>query len=174
AVQPRPAARDPRIAGPHHGGHRHSGVDRSGDAPDRPPSCRLAGADGSGVLTMALERLRITIEHTGAHFDVMFNPAEYTVNTDNNCPSKSTPGRGGPLLQFVQGNLRTLEMELFFDTFEQQRDVRQETRRVVDLLNIDPQLHAPPVLQVAWSSLQLRCVLARVSQKVIKFFEDRR
>src|SRR5262249_22265428 len=40
--------------------------------------------------------------------------------------------------------------------------------------NIDPQLHAPPVLQVAWSSLQLRCVLARVSQKFIKFFEDGR
>jgi hypothetical protein len=39
-------------------------------------------------------------------------------------------------------------------------------------MDIDPELHAPPVLQLSWSSLQFQCVLARVSQKFILFADD--
>lgn len=123
---------------------------------------------------MAFARARITIEHTGSHFDVMFNPEEYNLGRDNNYASQAVPGLSSPLLQFVHGNLRTLEMELFFDTFEQQRDVREETQKVVGLLDIDPELHAPPVLLVSWASLQFRSVLARAGQKFILFFPDGR
>src|ERR1700730_13310052 len=123
---------------------------------------------------MSFARARITIEHTGEQFQVMFNPEEYTVNRDNNFASQAVPGLSSPLLQFVHGNLRTLEMELFFDTYEQRRDVRDETQKVVRLLDIDPELHAPPVLRVTWASLQLRCVLARASQKFLLFLEDGR
>ena len=65
-------------------------------------------------------------------------------------------------------------MELFFDTYEKHTDVRQQTDQIVNLLTIDPDLHAPPVLQVTWASLHFRCVLARVNQKFILFFEDGR
>jgi LysM repeat protein len=123
---------------------------------------------------MALEKARITIDHTGRQLDVMFNPEEYTLSRDNNFASQAVPGLSSPLIQFVHGNLRTLEMELFFDTFEQHRDVREETQKVVGLLDIDPELHAPPVLRVSWASLQFRCVLARASQKYILFFQDGR
>lgn len=123
---------------------------------------------------MGLAKARITIEHTGRFFEVMFNPEEYTLSRDNNFASQAVPGLSSPLLQFVHGNLRTLEMELFFDTFEQHRDVREESQKVVSLLDIDSELHAPPVLRVAWASLQFRCVLARASQKYILFFEDGR
>lgn len=123
---------------------------------------------------MALVKARITIEHTGQFVEVMFNPEEYTLSRDNNFASQAIPGLSSPLLQFVHGNLRTLEMELFFDTFEQRRDVREVTQQVVGLLDIDPELHAPPVLRVAWASLQFRCVLARASQKFILFFPDGR
>ncbi|HEY8550344.1 MAG TPA: LysM peptidoglycan-binding domain-containing protein [Vicinamibacterales bacterium] len=123
---------------------------------------------------MALVKARITVEHTGRTIEVMFNPEEYTLNRDNNFASQAIPGLSSPLIQFVHGNLRTLEMELFFDTFEQHRDVREVTQQVVGLLDIDPELHAPPVLRVAWASLQFRCVLARASQKFILFFPDGR
>jgi LysM repeat protein len=123
---------------------------------------------------MALAKARITIEHTGQQFDVMFNPEEYSLNKDNNYASQAIPGLSSPILQFVHGNLRTLEMELFFDTTDVRTDVRNETQKVVDLLKIDSQLHAPPVVRVAWGSLQLRCVLARANQKFIKFLEDGR
>ena len=123
---------------------------------------------------MALDRLQITNEKTKVKFSVMFNPEEYSLNKDNNFASQAIPGLGSPLLQFVHGNLRTLDMELFFDTFEAQQDVRDETQKVVDLLTIDPDLHHPPVLRVTWGSLDFRCVLAKVNQKYIKFLTDGR
>jgi hypothetical protein len=123
---------------------------------------------------MGLTKAKILIEHTGEQFEVMFNPEEYSLNKDNNFASHSVPGLSSPLLQFVNGNLRTLEMELFFDTTDARRDVREETGRVVGLLDIRSDLHAPPVLRVSWASLQFRCVLARASQKFTRFLEDGR
>lgn len=125
---------------------------------------------------MALVKAQITVEHTGERIDVLFNPEEYTINKDNNFASQGIPGLSGPLIQFVHGNMRTLEMELFFDTYDTpelpKRDVRDLTNRVTGLLAIDSDLHAPPVLQISWASLQFRGVLARASQKFIMFSDD--
>ena len=123
---------------------------------------------------MALAKALITIEHTGVQIPVMFNPEEYTLSHDNNFASQNIPGLSGPILQFVHGNLRTLEMELFFDTSDKRYDVRDETSKVTQLLKIDSQLHAPPVLQLSWASLQFRCVLARANQQFVRFLEDGR
>jgi LysM repeat protein len=118
---------------------------------------------------MALERIQILNEQTGQKIVALFNPEEYSLNKDNNYASQAIPGLTSPLLQFVHGNLQTLDMELFFDTFEKNSDVRKLTDQVFGLLAIDSDLHTPPVLQVSWGSLYLRCVLAKVSQKFIKF-----
>lgn len=120
---------------------------------------------------MPLEKVRITVEHTGERIDAMFNPEKYSINHDNNFASQGIPGRRGPLLQFVQGNMQTLDMEFFFDTYEQRSDVRSQTQRVVKLLDIDSDLHAPPVLLLSWASLQFRCVLAKANQEFNMFLE---
>lgn len=122
----------------------------------------------------SLAKAKIQIEATGEQFEVMFNPEEYTLNKDNNFASQNVPGLSGPLLQFVHGNLRTLEMELFFDTLEKQRDVREQTVKVTRLLDINRDLHAPPIVRISWASLQFRGVLARASQKFILFLPDGR
>ena len=96
----------------------------------------------------------------------MFNPEEYSLNKDNNYASQAIPGLTSPLLQFVHGNLRTLDMELFFDTFDTQTDVRDETSKIVDLLSINSDLHTPPVLRVTWGTLDFRCVLAKGESEV--------
>lgn len=123
---------------------------------------------------MGLAKATIELEHSGEVLTVMFNPEQYTVNQDNNFASQAVPGLSGPVLQFVHGNQRTLEMQLFFDTHEARRDVRDETQKIVGLLAIDSELHAPPVLRFVWASLQFRCVLVRASQKFIKFLDDGR
>ncbi len=123
---------------------------------------------------MPLTKAKITIEYSGASLDVMFNPEEYSLNRDNNFASQSIPGLGSPLIQFAHGNLRTLDMELLFDTYERLTDVRLETEKFVHLMEIDPELHAPPILVVAWASLQFRCVLTKASQKFILFLNDGR
>ena len=123
---------------------------------------------------MALERVNILNEQTGEKFVAMFNPEEYSLNKDNNYASQAIPGLTSPLIQFVHGNLQTLDMELFFDIFYAQDDVRDETSQIFNLLAINSDLHTPPVLQVTWGSLDFRCVLAKVSQKFIRFYSDGR
>jgi hypothetical protein len=130
---------------------------------------------------MALAKAQILLKHDPAPekgFTPLFNPEEYTINQDNNFAAQAIPGLSAPLLQFVHGNMRTLEMELFFDTYEEKdnskRDVRHVTNRFLKLMEIDSELHAPPVLVFSWASLQFDCVLARASQKYIMFLEDGR
>jgi nucleoid-associated protein YgaU len=65
-------------------------------------------------------------------------------------------------------------MELFFDTFEARKDVRDETNKVVDLLKIDSELHAPPVIVVSWGTLTFQCVLAKATQRFSMFLDDGR
>jgi LysM repeat protein len=125
-----------------------------------------------------MEKLKVTVEHTGRELLLPFNPEEYTLNQDNTFASQPVPGLSGPILQFVNGNMQTLEMELFFDTWDTdsftKQDVRKLTGPVVGLLDIDKELHAPPVLRVQWGSLDFRCVLARASQKFQMFADDGR
>ena len=49
---------------------------------------------------------------------MLYNPEEYTVSKDNNFAVQGVPGLGSPIVQFVNGNQRTLEVELFFDTWD--------------------------------------------------------
>jgi Contractile injection system tube protein/LysM domain len=121
-----------------------------------------------------MDRVHILNEETREKFFAMFNPEEYSLNKENNYASQAIPGLTSPLLQFVHGNLQTLDMELFFDTFDAQADVRSETSRIFDLLAINSDLHTPPVLRVTWGTLDFRCVLAKVNQKFLRFFADGR
>lgn len=128
---------------------------------------------------MALEKATITNTITGERFPVLFNPEEYTLSRDVNYAQAAVPGLSAPILQFVSGNLQTLEMELLVDTYEAHRsvnsageDVRKITRRITELMAIDPTTHAPPVLLFTWSSLVFTCVLARTTQRFVMFRPD--
>ncbi len=130
-----------------------------------------------------LEKATITDSVTREAVEVLFNPEQYTLNRDNNFAQMAIPGLRSPLLQFVHGNLQTLEMELLVDTYEAHhseskrvnqagQDVRDLTKRITGLLDINPDTHAPPVLVFTWGSLSFTCVLARVSQVFIMFRPD--
>ena len=125
---------------------------------------------------MPLEKAKVIVEHTRDTFEVQFNPEEMTLNQDNNFANQSIPGLSGPVLQFVSGNMRTLEMELLFDSYDTRQvvknDVREITGRFIKLMEIDPDLHAPPVLRFHWGTFEFRCVLARASQRFIMFSSD--
>jgi hypothetical protein len=132
----------------------------------------------------SLEKAFIAREDDPNHpIPVMFNPEEYSINRDNNFAQTGVPGLSAPILQFVHGNMQTLEMELFVDTYEAHsagsrvlnqagEDVRHLTDRIVGLMDIDATTHAPPVLLFTWSSLSFRCVLARANQRYIMFLPD--
>ncbi|MFI0607090.1 MAG: LysM peptidoglycan-binding domain-containing protein [Anaerolineae bacterium] len=134
---------------------------------------------------MALVKLFIQVLHDGRIVPTpvepgtkacYFNPEKYTLTKSNKFANQEIPGLSGPLVQFVSGGQRTLDLELLFDTWDTptlaKEDVRKYTSQVVDLTRIDEKLHAPPILVVAWASLHFQCVLSHVTQNFTMFTED--
>src|SRR5260370_14662339 len=124
----------------------------------------------------------------GKEIQVLFNPAEYSIEKGNTYQSTALPGMPTPVTQFVNGNADTLTMELYFDTYAkssrhpnvtQREDVRNYTRKISDLLEIDPKLHAPPIVQFTWGGplgtpqgIQFTGIIEKLSQKFTFFLDD--
>lgn len=103
---------------------------------------------------------------------VLFNPTQYSLDMGNQIAEIGIPGLGSPILQFVRGNTRTLTMELFFDTYEQQLDVRLFTRQIYGLLDIRRGLHRPPICTFTWGRFNFTCVVDRVAGRFTLFLAD--
>jgi hypothetical protein len=130
-----------------------------------------------------LEKAVITNTVTGDKVSVLFNPTDYTVSQDINYAQAPVPGLSQPLLQFMNGSVPKLDMELFLDTNEAVvasgrtiaaagSDVRLLVQQITNLMAIDSSTHAPPVLLFTWSSLSFPCVLAKAAQKFVMFLSD--
>ena len=120
---------------------------------------------------MGLEKA--VIEPTkGKRIEVRFNPNQYSLEKSNQIAEIGIPGLGAPILQYVRGNTRSLSMDLFFDTYEQQSDVRKYTDKIYGLLEIDSDTHAPPICKFHWGKFTFRCVLERVRGKFTLFLEN--
>jgi len=102
----------------------------------------------------------------------LFNPNQYSVNKSNSIAEAAIPGLEAPILQYVHGNTRTLDMDLFFDTYEKGTSVLTETDKIYDLLKIVPDTHAPPICTIAWGGLDFKGVLDHVSGKFTLFLDS--
>lgn len=125
--------------------------------------------------TRRLEKASILNLETGELVFVLFNPEEYSLRREVNYAQTTIPGLSAPVLQFVAGQMQTLEMELFVDTYVDRaagEDAREVAAQVVSLMDIDPDTHAPPRLEFAWGSLTFTCVLASASSTYVMFRED--
>jgi nucleoid-associated protein YgaU len=96
---------------------------------------------------------------TGTLYDppvvVSFNPTEFTLNKANQIAEVNIPGLDSPVLQFVRGQTETLSLDLFFDSTDSGMDsnatsVTTYTDQFYQLIKIDGDLHAPPVLFFSW------------------------
>lgn len=120
---------------------------------------------------MELQKISITPQGQSS-FDVLFNPTQYTIAKANTISEAAIPGLGAPILQYVHGNVRTLTMDLFFDTYEEQNDVSAKTRNIYSLLEIEATTHAPPICDIRWGAFQFTGVLDHVSGQFTLFLSD--
>jgi hypothetical protein len=106
--------------------------------------------------------------------EVRFNPTEYTLDKSNEFANINIPGLESPLLQFTRGGLQTLTTDLFFDSYETGEDVRKKyVDRVAKLMEIDEDLHAPPVCEFVWGDgIKFTCVVSKVTKKFTMFNSD--
>ena len=120
-----------------------------------------------------MEFKKISIQPEGENaISVLFNPTQYTIEKGNQIAEVAIPGLEAPILQYVHGNTRSLSMELYFDTYEEQTDVREHTDAIYKLLGIDSDTHVPPICNLNWGSFNFRGVLDKVSGQFTLFLAD--
>ncbi len=133
----------------------------------------------SGELAKAII-LVVDGSRMGQFVECMFRPKEYTITKRNNWQAGEAKGRGVPALEFRGGGASSLTMELFFDTYEEQVDVRRYTNRIWELMAIDPMLvdsttskGRPPLCQFQWGPvISFKAVITNINQKFTMFRPD--
>lgn len=119
-----------------------------------------------------LAKASITNTHTSERIQVMYNPEELRLEQGNSFAEVGIPGLNAPPVQYVRGKARTLSMDLFFDTYETDQDVRVHTGAIVRLLDKLPMTKAPPVLLFSMGQFNFECVLVDASQRFTMFRRD--
>lgn len=109
--------------------------------------------------------------HEGEETTVVFNPAEYTHTIGNTFQEKRLPGLSNPVLQFVNGDIQTLSMDLFIDTWTVKRkyDLPGYLRRFAQMLAVDTKTHAPPPVEFKWGGFAFQAYVEKLSQKFTMF-----
>lgn len=127
---------------------------------------------------MSMDKAIIEIvngSRSGEVINVLYYPNEYTIEVGNQYASTTIVGLSEPINQFVSGNSETLSMELFFDTYETNEDVRIHTNKVTMLARVDSELHAPPIVKFTWggsSGGTFKGFMEKVTQKFTMFNES--
>lgn len=129
---------------------------------------------------MALEKLRIVPQDRNlSEVVALFNPTSYSITKSNEYKSHRRKELNAPLLSFLGGGSRILNLQLFFDVTEPSstggllgparlaglagfaspsinpsinKDVRELTNKLVDLTRISRNSMRPPVCRVFWGS----------------------
>lgn len=106
-----------------------------------------------------------------------YNPTDYSLSKSNTFSEAKIPGLASPIIQFSQGNARTLTLKLLLDTYASalpiKKDVREEYITKFDkLVDIDGELHAPPPCKVLWGSLEFVGVAESLDKEYVMFLSD--
>lgn len=100
-----------------------------------------------------------------------FNPKEYAISKSVPWNPQTSAGLDAPEMQFTTGQGETLNLELFFDTYEEASDVRAHTQRLHQLALIDPTIHRPPLMLAVWGSLRFQGVVESINHRFTMFLE---
>jgi len=129
-------------------------------------------------------------------FEVLYNPESYTQKRAVNYSDRAGLSMDTPITQFSHGNAEILSFSLFFDSLSAGAevggtmgdragftansllpsagsviDVRDYTRRVYELMEIDKSLHVPPLVDLYWGSLNFEGHLISCQQTFTRFNE---
>jgi hypothetical protein len=129
---------------------------------------------------MALERATLTnvsVRPTPPSIAVQFNPTEYGIDHGASFAEVQVPGLAMPLLQFIRGEARLLTLELFLDatdkreSFALEDTVEERLAKLRKFVEIDPELHAPPVCLFQWLKVTFQGVVTSFKAKYTLFDE---
>ncbi len=127
-----------------------------------------------------MEKAKIVNLDTREEIECLFNPNEYTFEKSNTWTPKPVKGENVPNLEFGGGSAATLTMSLFLDTSTTGRDVRDTTKKVRKLMDIDEKATdmttakgRPPMVEFHWGKIwTFKAVITRISEKCTLFRDD--
>ncbi len=129
---------------------------------------------------MALQKLKIFVEErpdtfSTDGFQVLFNPTELKLDKRANWPKVATAGRDTTRSSFTHGDAYVLTVDLFFDSYEREEDVRVYTDEIVDLATVRGDLQRPPRCRLTWGDNtfdDLQWALQSVNQRFTLFLPN--
>ena len=113
----------------------------------------------------------------------LFNPKEYTFARQNAWKFQNNKGANLPTPEFQNGQPTTMQLQLFFDTFETGEDVREAyTEKIWNMMRVneDPKVQdpktkkgRPPLVQFQWGNAwSFEAVITNIQQKFTLFLND--
>ena len=122
---------------------------------------------------VTLEKAKLFNVDKGSSQDVLFNPKEYSVQKSVQWEPHKAPGLDTPEQEFTSGNPAVLSVELFFDTYEDKKDVRKEhTEKIMTLALVDADKHRPPLVMFSWGGFQFTGVVESLTLRYTMFLPD--
>jgi len=116
-----------------------------------------------------LEMAKIVVQQTQEEIPVMYNPTELSLN-------KTVVLLGqGSNIQFQRVDDDDLTVSLFFDTYEQQTDVRAKTNKIVALTQPtvgNAERREPPVVVFTWAGPLFVGMISKLDQKFTMFLSS--
>ncbi len=143
--------------------------------------------DNSGLakLIIMVEKGKLTFEG-GEDIIVLFNPEKLSFTKSVSWQQERANQRDVPELQFTSASPRTLNIDLFFDTYDDhskeinedhkkiKKNVRSYSERLLALTMVDAKKHRPPICRLRWGTwgIFFQGVLERLTQDFILFQAD--
>ncbi len=129
----------------------------------------------TGELTKAF----LTNVETNQQVEFLFNPTEYSISKTNSWDAVAIVGFDVPPTEFQGGNPTTLSLDIFFDTYELNQDVRTYTDKVFNLTKISnetrqgSQRGRPPRVLFNWGRVfSFQAVITSISVTYTLFKPD--
>lgn len=139
-----------------------------------------------GILSKILKAAVSYFSHDDCQ--CLFNPSEFSIERTANYAEHRIPGLDRPILQFVNGEAEVMHFSLFFDTYAAgtsaqdlklaltsklptilKLDVRRYTAPFYDLLNVNPDKHAPNTVAFEWGSMKFEGYVTDIKQHFTMF-----
>jgi len=111
--------------------------------------------------------------------ECMFRPKQYTFSKRNNWNTNPVTGDDTPDVLFSGGDAMTLTMDLFFDTYEDGKDVRDYTNKLWKLMMVNEDLKdkenkaRPPLCEFRWGEAwSFKAAITSLDQTFTLFHSD--
>lgn len=98
-----------------------------------------------------LKKAVFKVKSNGHEFPVQFNPDSISLSKAADwAEKKGDHTLDLPLLEWKGGKAMKLEMTLYFDTYEDNSDVRDKTQKIEELTMVQDETHGPPIIEFIW------------------------